>query len=172
MKLTSPFVLLGVMAGAVAIAAAVSMSNSGSSGPPDDDHTLRRPQLVAPDDDESVPVESAHPIVASPAGVGAVPIEDGPPTPQVDPRITEAESIVRDLLKDPLSAQFRRSVLYNGARGTTVVCGEVNGKNGFGGYMGFQPYSVIFSPGQPPASWIDKPGEALASSTCDALSQE
>jgi hypothetical protein len=38
-------------------------------------------------------------------------------------------------LKDPSSAQFR-NVVQNG----DMICGEVNGKNGFGGYSGFERF--------------------------------
>jgi hypothetical protein len=42
-------------------------------------------------------------------------------------------------LKDPDSAKFRnmRFVKYNGR---TVVCGEVNSKNSYGGYVGFENF--------------------------------
>jgi hypothetical protein len=42
-------------------------------------------------------------------------------------------------LKDPESAKFRnlRFVKYNGR---TLVCGELNAKNSFGGYVGFESF--------------------------------
>lgn len=47
--------------------------------------------------------------------------------------------VTRNQLKDPLSAQFRkvRVVPYGNGK---VVCGEVNGKNSYGGYVGFKPF--------------------------------
>lgn len=69
---------------------------------------------------------------------------------------TEAKEAVKATLKDPDSAQFmkmrRVSALVPGA------CGEVNSKNSFGGYVGYEPF--IFSsgsvyPGRPPAYLID-----------------
>lgn len=42
-----------------------------------------------------------------------------------------AQGYVKGVLKDPSSAQFRNQ------RG---ACGEVNSKNSFGGYIGFQRY--------------------------------
>ncbi|HEX8382452.1 MAG TPA: hypothetical protein VF592_03655 [Sphingomonas sp.] len=44
-----------------------------------------------------------------------------------------AEKAVKDLLRDPNSAEFGKH-LYDVSTGT--VCGEVNAKNGFGGYTG------------------------------------
>ena len=43
-------------------------------------------------------------------------------------------------LNDPESAQFRNLELAGDA-----VCGEVNAKNGFGGYVGFQPFYALGS---------------------------
>ena len=42
-------------------------------------------------------------------------------------------------LKDPASAQFRnvRVATYGS---TKIVCGEINGKNAYGGYVGFVPF--------------------------------
>lgn len=42
-------------------------------------------------------------------------------------------------LKDPESAQFRNERVSRSS-GNPVVCGEVNAKNGFGGFTGFEPY--------------------------------
>ena len=42
-------------------------------------------------------------------------------------------------LKDPNSAQFRRLEVKN-FRGNRIVCGEVNGKNAYGGYVGFKRF--------------------------------
>lgn len=51
------------------------------------------------------------------------------------------QSIVASM-KDPESAQFRNLVVIE-KQGKRVVCGEVNAKNAFGGYVGFrQFYSV------------------------------
>jgi len=47
--------------------------------------------------------------------------------------------LVADSLKDPGSAQFRnvRFVKYGPG---AVICGEVNGKNSYGGYVGFKRF--------------------------------
>ncbi len=46
---------------------------------------------------------------------------------------------IRSRLKDPGSAQFR-NVFFSRADGTPVVCGEVNSKNSFGAYGGYQRF--------------------------------
>ena len=48
------------------------------------------------------------------------------------------EKYVRLKLKDPEAAEFRNQ--FTGKAG--LPCGEVNAKNGFGAYMGFQRYMV------------------------------
>ena len=45
---------------------------------------------------------------------------------------------IKERLKDPGSAQFRNVKVYHGV--APVVCGEVNAKNSFGGYIGFQRF--------------------------------
>ena len=50
--------------------------------------------------------------------------------------ISRAEGQVKRLLKDPDSASFR-NVRVSWLSGNPVVCGQVNAKNGFGGYAGF-----------------------------------
>lgn len=53
--------------------------------------------------------------------------------------IEQAQKVIADSLRDPSSAQFRnvRMVPYKDGR---VICGEVNGKNAYGGYVGFKPF--------------------------------
>ncbi len=41
-------------------------------------------------------------------------------------------------LRDPASSQFRRLAPAVGSN--RVICGQINGKNGFGGYAGFKPF--------------------------------
>lgn len=49
-----------------------------------------------------------------------------------------AREIVKTQLRDPGSAQFRGLRLKD----SNTVCGEVNAKNGFGGYSGWQSFVV------------------------------
>lgn len=61
-----------------------------------------------------------------------------------DPReiawMEKGKEAVRSKLKDPHSAQFKNVYFHRGAKGIPVSCGEVNSKNGFGGYSGFQKF--------------------------------
>ena len=50
----------------------------------------------------------------------------------------KAKELVAAQLFDPSSAQFRN--LYVSTRNPGVICGEVNGKNRFGGYVGFRRF--------------------------------
>ncbi len=51
-----------------------------------------------------------------------------------------ATRAVKGKLCDPNSAEFRKLNAYEPSEGVLVVCGEVNAKNGFGGYSGFEPF--------------------------------
>lgn len=53
--------------------------------------------------------------------------------------VKKATASVANSLKDPSSAQFR-NVRIASYKGGSVVCGEVNGKNSYGGYVGFRPF--------------------------------
>ena len=44
-----------------------------------------------------------------------------------------------------VSAQFRRLRIFNGAH-DRVICGEINVKNGYSGYAGFEPFAVALHP--------------------------
>ncbi len=53
--------------------------------------------------------------------------------------IIKTQDGVRSRLKDPASAEFR-NVFFKRHEGTPIACGEVNSKNGFGGFTGFQHF--------------------------------
>lgn len=67
-------------------------------------------------------------------------------TPQVSwgpARIqTEARNAVLAALRDPASAQFRNVRRIQHANGTTMFCGEVNARNGYGGMAGFKRFEA------------------------------
>lgn len=56
-----------------------------------------------------------------------------------------AKQNVAAKLKDPQSAQFQ-NLIVSSKSGASIVCGEVNAKNGFGGYTGFKRF-VSAGPG-------------------------
>lgn len=68
------------------------------------------------------------------------------PTTKADASLSQ-QAIAHDL-KDPASAQFRSLRTYALANGERITCGEVNGKNSFGAYVGFQPFYVRHFKGQ------------------------
>lgn len=47
---------------------------------------------------------------------------------------------VRAKLKDPKSAEFKDVYFFRGKDGVPMTCGQVNAKNGFGGYAGFKRF--------------------------------
>lgn len=77
-----------------------------------------------------------------------------------------AESAIADQLKDPGSAEFRNEdpchkgfsnnvpLLGRSAKFGYIQNGEVNGKNSFGGYVGFRQYHVLMRNGVVVASCI------------------
>lgn len=69
-----------------------------------------------------------------------------------------AQSFIAESLKDPGSAQFRGGQCYRGNWGSVPVLGmgvefgwiqkgQVNGKNAYGGYVGFRSYQVLIRNG-------------------------
>jgi len=71
--------------------------------------------------------------------------------------VTTLQQKVTVGLKDPASAQFR-NVALNQAR--SALCGEVNAKDGVGGYVGFRPFVVSDS------------GAAVLNTACDSSNLE
>jgi hypothetical protein len=59
---------------------------------------------------------------------------------QMQQWIKRGQETIKKKLRDPESAQFRNMFFCFGKRNNPMTCGEVNSKNGFGGYSGFQPF--------------------------------
>ncbi len=55
-------------------------------------------------------------------------------------------------LKDPKSADFRRVYFNRGRDNIPITCGQVNAKNSFGGYIGFQRF---ISAGRPDLTFLE-----------------
>lgn len=78
-----------------------------------------------------------------------------------------AETALRESLRDPEGAQIRNwTRVYKSMAGLLVnepvwaICAEVNGKNAYGGYVGFKHMQVIFrngAPGKEPAAVSEMP---------------
>lgn len=61
--------------------------------------------------------------------------------------VARAQAAIRQKLKDPDSAKFGKTIVKTvpnaAGKPTTVVCGTVNAKNAFGGYVGERPFMVF-----------------------------
>ena len=79
-------------------------------------------------------------VLASTGARAQVIIDDLRPVGMADSDLRQILERVTDGFFDPISAQFRglRYVEINGQR--HIVCGEVNGKNQFGGFVGFRNF--------------------------------
>lgn len=71
--------------------------------------------------------------------------------------VGEVKKLAAAQLRDPSSAQFR-----NVARHGIFVCGEINGKNGYGAYNGFMRFygdkdNVTIDPGEEGPIFYGKP---------------
>lgn len=73
--------------------------------------------------------------------------------------VSVAERLIANSLKDPSSAQFRHSPCFKGYWGSVPILGmgvefgwiqsgEVNGKNSYGGYVGYRPYQMLIKNGE------------------------
>lgn len=94
------------------------------------------------------------------AGVNWAAANPGP-APNYEDAKAQAKDAILQVLKDPDSAQFRGATplfktLYNfgmGSIGNTeplwALCYEVNAKNSYGGYAGFEHWLVKFRNGRP-----------------------
>jgi hypothetical protein len=64
-------------------------------------------------------------------------------------QVAKVKQRVGDQLKDPYSARYHSIqgvAIKTGSNETTVVCGLVNAKNAFGGYVGKRPFIGSFNP--------------------------
>jgi hypothetical protein len=73
--------------------------------------------------------------------------------------IVKAKEAVKDRLKDPRSAEFRRFVVSR-TGGVPMVCGEVSSKNSFGGRNGFQR---VVSAARPDLTFLEEEVEDMDS---------
>lgn len=55
--------------------------------------------------------------------------------------IGTAQSVIKNLMKDPDSTNFKSVREITNAQGERFVCGEVNSKNSYGGYVGFKMFA-------------------------------
>lgn len=53
--------------------------------------------------------------------------------------VEDAKTVLASDLKDPAAAQFR-GLFIGGFNGVQALCGEVNGKNAYGAYVGYRRF--------------------------------
>ncbi|WP_189370664.1 hypothetical protein [Tateyamaria omphalii] len=87
-----------------------------------------------------------------------------------DAQIQTVQNSVTHNFKDPNSAQFRKLRWFENrhADGTisNTVCGEVNAKNSFGGFVGFSPFAGRMNGGQFVLYGVARPGSIAFNSLC------
>lgn len=70
-----------------------------------------------------------------------------------------AKQTVLSELRDPSSAQFRNVRRIQHSNGTTMFCGEVNARNGYGGMAGFKRFEAgVTNRGEASAMLDDQDG--------------
>jgi hypothetical protein len=76
---------------------------------------------------------------------------------------SRAQVVVAAQLKDPEAARFR-AVVFRGNH----VCGMINGKNSYGGYVGYKPFAYSLVTGKVFLAPVTGPGSSV-SNLADAL---
>lgn len=70
--------------------------------------------------------------------------DSGPSDSTLDSRArVQAQNSVKSLLRDGDSAEFRNLRVMKSESGGRYVCGEVNSRNAFGGYAGYQQFVSV-----------------------------
>lgn len=101
-----------------------------------------------------------HHMVALLCLAAALPGCSRSPEEQVEAAVKDA---ILEQLKDPASAQFSDLRVVPGG-----LCGEVNAKNGFGGYVGRKPFFGTVDGSGRATAVIVEPGEQTP---CDILNE-
>ena len=85
-------------------------------------------------------------------GLAACTMNDTPVSTRPEPVTAQDQAAINlavvDRLKDPATAQLRGVQVFGLSNGDRAICGEVNGRNSFGGYVGFQPFYIRTRAGQ------------------------
>lgn len=79
---------------------------------------------------------------------------------------TVKSQVVYDF-KDPATAQFRNIQAFRVQNGDIAVCGEVNGKNSFGAYIGYKPFYIRVDGQEVKRSFVDNDGPFMATAACN-----
>jgi hypothetical protein len=76
------------------------------------------------------------------------------PVALTDSQVGHVQTVVARTLKDPDSAKFDSIAAGRAPDGRVFVCGWVNAKNSFGGYVGRQPFSGQLTDGAFALSYV------------------
>jgi hypothetical protein len=154
-KKTMLLVFIGAAIGGGAIWALVKPSKQAASTQPQQVIVIRQPQALSnlgPQPSSRTADEPKNQAEDTEIKKTSTQIEPQPAAPidrkkELEKQVTQE---IRGKLKDPDSAQFRniRVAFIERRRGSgatsdfdeEIVCGEVNAKNAFGGYIGFSPF--------------------------------
>lgn len=86
-------------------------------------------------------------LVVSTTAIAAPPYKDGKTLGGKEIAwISKGQDAVKAKLKDPSSAEFRELYFNQNAGMPPMACGEVNSKNSFGGFAGYQKFMSAGSP--------------------------
>ncbi len=67
-----------------------------------------------------------------------------PPSTANKSQITKAKQEASSQMKDPSSVEFRNVEGYKrGDTGLVAICGEINAKNSYGGYVGYKHFTSV-----------------------------
>ncbi|WBU55883.1 hypothetical protein [Paracoccus sediminicola] len=101
-------------------------------------------------------------LLAACADVNDTPVSSTPTQMTGDDR-SFLQSSITDQLKDPDAALFRNLRVYelSGGQGR-VLCGELNGKNSFGAYVGYEPFVMRIKDGQVVSQYVGTGEEVSA----------
>lgn len=81
--------------------------------------------------------------------------------------LDRAKRLLVQGFKDPESAKYRNIRTYRTGMGDDVVCGEVNGKNSFGAYVGYKPFYIRLTGAQIRVTHVDDGDLPFAKVACD-----
>ena len=87
-------------------------------------------------------------------------------------QITVMQAQIAELMNDPESARFKNLRAARDSKGMLYVCGEINGRNKFGGYVGYKLFVAAFE-ADTPGRWsvdIDRDDDTTyVESVCETL---
>ncbi len=98
-----------------------------------------------------------------------VPVSRAAPPPSV---VAATKSMLRERLRDPESARFRRIRAWRSAAGDVILCGELNARNGFGGYVGYRSFYARWRGGRLARSYLDSGSASVAAFGCRMAEEE